>query len=88
MSTGDGRTGIGPCRLGYARDHAPWGLIVVTLESVALALVIVLVVPTALLAAWRIWPRGDDARVLDAIWTAVPPVLIALLVVLAAGAGL
>jgi len=57
-----------------------------TLESIALVAVVALAVPAALLAAWRIWPRGDDARLLDAVWTAVPPLFLALLIVLAASA--
>ena len=72
---------------GFARTG--WAMLAsMTLESLALALVIVLIAPAALVAAWRIWPRGKDARALDAVWTIVPPVLLVVLVVLSAGAGL
>ena len=60
-----------------------------SLDSVALALAIALAVPAALVASWRIWPREgawSRARALDALWTAVPPALLLLLVALVWGA--
>jgi len=60
-----------------------------SLTSLALVLAIVLSVPAALVASWRIWPREgawDGARALDALWTVVPPALLLLLIALTAGA--
>ena len=62
-----------------------------SLPALALILALALAVPAALVASWRMWPRGGSwtgARVMDAIWTLVPVALLAGLLVLAAGAGL
>ena len=75
--------------LGYARAGVRQPLSVVSLTTLALVLAIVLAVPAALVASWRIWPRDgawNRARALDALWTVVPPVLLVLLIVLSAGA--
>ncbi|MDH3724525.1 MAG: hypothetical protein OER93_02100 [Thermoleophilia bacterium] len=60
-----------------------------SLSSIALILAIVLAVPAALVASWRIWPREGAwrwARALDALWTVVPPVLLVVLIALTLGA--
>jgi heme/copper-type cytochrome/quinol oxidase subunit 2 len=62
-----------------------------SLPALALILALVLAVPAALVASWRMWPRDGSwsgARIMDAVWTLVPPALLGGLLVLAAGAGL
>ena len=59
------------------------------LEAMTLVLAVLLAGPAATVACWRIWPRGgrwSGARLLDAIWTVVPVVLLAGLFVLVAQA--
>ena len=60
-----------------------------SLSSIALILAIVIAVPAALVASWRIWPREgawNGTRALDALWTLVPPVLLLVLIGLTFGA--
>jgi heme/copper-type cytochrome/quinol oxidase subunit 2 len=60
-----------------------------SLSSIALILAIVIAVPAALVASWRIWPREgawNGARALDALWTLVPLVLLVVLIGLTFGA--
>jgi heme/copper-type cytochrome/quinol oxidase subunit 2 len=60
------------------------------LQTLALALAIALIVPAGVVAAWQTRPRrdgrGGGAFALDLLWTVTPLMLLAVLLVLSAGA--